>query len=125
MWVRAEMQLSALEIEGELLTHPDILEVRARMTARGRQALPMPGADASLVQVAICGVEDEVYGQVVGAVVALQDRGTALDIKSLREWGSNFLAPYKLPKLLRLVESIPRNAMGKVNKKQLVKIFDA
>lgn len=94
-------KLSALEIEGELLNHPDIVEI------------------------AICGVEDEVYGQVVGAVVALKEGAAPMDAEALRQWAKPFLAPYKLPRLLRLVDKIPRNAMSKVNKKTLVKIFDA
>jgi len=31
------------------------------------------------------------------------------------------LVAYKIPQLVRVVEHIPRNAMGKINKKQLVK----
>jgi malonyl-CoA/methylmalonyl-CoA synthetase len=30
------------------------------------------------------------------------------------------LANYKIPQEMKVVESIPRNAMGKINKKQLV-----
>lgn len=31
------------------------------------------------------------------------------------------MAPYKIPSILKIVDSIERNAMGKVNKKQIVK----
>jgi non-ribosomal peptide synthetase component E (peptide arylation enzyme) len=31
------------------------------------------------------------------------------------------LPPYQLPKVLKEVDSLPRNAMGKINKKSLVK----
>lgn len=30
------------------------------------------------------------------------------------------MAPYKIPSLVRIVQAIDRNAMGKVNKKQIV-----
>lgn len=33
----------------------------------------------------------------------------------------NRLANYKIPQIMKVVEHIPRNAMGKINKKQLVK----
>ena len=32
--------------------------------------------------------------------------------------------PVQVPKEVKVMDAIPRNAMGKVNKKQLVKIFD-
>lgn len=35
------------------------------------------------------------------------------------------MANYKVPKQLFKMDSIPRNAMGKVNKKDLAKLFDA
>ena len=44
----------------------------------------------------------------------------------LKEWLSDKLPKYQLPSRLEVVESVPRNAMGKVNKKQLRKeYFDA
>ncbi|KAJ3489798.1 hypothetical protein NLG97_g5921 [Lecanicillium saksenae] len=35
------------------------------------------------------------------------------------------LAAYKIPQVMRVVDHIPRNAMGKINKKQLVKAIFA
>lgn len=37
----------------------------------------------------------------------------------LKEWLLNKLPPYQIPKRLKVLDSIPRNAMGKVNKKEL------
>lgn len=31
------------------------------------------------------------------------------------------MAPYAIPTVLKVVEKLPKNAMGKVNKKQLLK----
>jgi len=92
-------KISALEVERELLEHPAITEV------------------------AVVGVPDEQFGQQVAAVAALK-KGTTLSLESLREWCSNRLASYKTPRSLLVVEAIPRNAMGKVNKKELVKLFN-
>lgn len=62
------------------------------------------------------------WGQRVTAVVALQE-GHSLSHRDLKEWARGVLAPYAVPSELLLVEAIPRNQMGKVNKKQLLQQF--
>lgn len=42
---------------------------------------------------------------------------------SLRAQLKQEMAPYKVPTVLKLVEAIERNAMGKVNKKTLVQKY--
>ena len=44
-------------------------------------------------------------------------------MEELREWLAEKLPAYQLPSRVKAVVSIPRNAMGKVNKKQLRKDF--
>lgn len=44
-----------------------------------------------------------------------------LTLHDLRAWARDRLPPYQLPRHLKVVEAIPRNAMGKVNKKELRK----
>jgi malonyl-CoA/methylmalonyl-CoA synthetase len=91
-------KLSALEIEAHLLEHPRIGEA------------------------AVVGLPDEAYGQVVAAVLAPKASGEALPtLAELRVWARDVMAPYKVPAQLRTVDAIPRNAMGKVNKKELAK----
>lgn len=46
--------------------------------------------------------------------------GNDTDGRALAAFCGQYLAPYQLPRLFKFVEAIPRNAMGKVNKKQLV-----
>ncbi|CAG8606436.1 22836_t:CDS:2 [Gigaspora rosea] len=92
-------KLSALEIEKELLSHPNIQEI------------------------SIVGIEDQEWGQKVGAIIVLKNQESKLDLKQLREFAKDKLAHYKLPTLLKVINEIPRNAMGKVNKKELVKLF--
>uniref|UniRef100_A0A8C5KVG0 Malonate--CoA ligase ACSF3, mitochondrial n=1 Tax=Jaculus jaculus TaxID=51337 RepID=A0A8C5KVG0_JACJA len=91
-------KVSALEIEWHLLSHPSIMDV------------------------AVIGVPDVTWGQRITAVVTLQE-GCSLSHRELKEWARGVMAPYAIPSELLLVEEIPRNQMGKVNKKDLVKQF--
>lgn len=92
-------KLSALEIENYLLAHDDISEC------------------------AVIGVEDETWGEVV-AVVAVLEPGTALDLPSLQAWSKDKMSNYKTPRILRIIKSLPRNAMGKVTKPDVKKLFN-
>ena len=91
-------KVSALEIEEVLRTHPQIGEC------------------------AVVGVEDEQWGErVCAAVETPEDSG--LTLQALQEWAREHLAPYKLPRDLRRVDALPRNAMGKVMKPEVAKLF--
>lgn len=87
-------KLSALEIEGVLLTHEAIKEV------------------------AVIGVEDETWGEAVVGVVVLHD-GASLGYPDFKAWAEGRMSPYKIPKKLVQVAALPRNAMGKVTKTEL------
>ncbi|WVW82282.1 hypothetical protein I302_104288 [Kwoniella bestiolae CBS 10118] len=68
---------------------------------------------------AVVGVDDEEWGQVVS--VCLVTSRPEVTVADLRRELRNVIAPYKLPKKLKIYEGeIPRNNMGKVNKKKLV-----
>lgn len=47
--------------------------------------------------------------------------GKEIILSKLREWSKERMAPYAIPTVLKVVEKLPKNAMGKVNKKELVK----
>jgi malonyl-CoA/methylmalonyl-CoA synthetase len=71
-------------------------------------------------EVAVAGVPSEKWGEEVTAFVV--PSGTApLDEKELIAFAHERLAAYKCPKRVVKVDSLPRNAMGKVQRSRLVK----
>ena len=88
-------KISALEIEHHLLEHPDIIDV------------------------AVVGLPDVTWGQLVAAVVVTVE-GKSLSLQDIKKFCEDKIAVYKIPTMLKVIEAMPRNAMGKVNKKELV-----
>ncbi|MFK7733515.1 MAG: acyl-CoA synthetase [Pseudomonadales bacterium] len=91
-------KLSALEIENSLLAHPAINEC------------------------AVIGVEDDTWGEIVAVAVALES-GHSLQLEDLKQWAVEEMSNYKIPRRLHIVESLPRNAMGKITKADVKKLF--
>ncbi|GGJ34157.1 long-chain-fatty-acid--CoA ligase [Streptomyces brasiliensis] len=71
----------------------------------------MPG----VVDVAVVGVADEQWGETVAAVVTAAD-DAQITLDDVREYAAHHLARYKLPRRLKLVRPMPRNASGKLDK---------
>jgi malonyl-CoA/methylmalonyl-CoA synthetase len=91
-------KLSALEIESALLDHPQIAEC------------------------AIVGVEDPLWGESVAAAIVLKNP-SEFSCEALREWCRNRVSVYKIPKHFLVLDQLPRNAMGKVNKPLVKGLF--
>ncbi|HUX09958.1 MAG TPA: long-chain fatty acid--CoA ligase, partial [Terriglobia bacterium] len=91
-------KVSALEIEEALRGHPAVAEC------------------------AVVGVPDAEWGERVAVALVLK-AGEAIDLPSLRAWAKEFLAPYKLPSRLLVLDGLPRNTMGKVVKPAVVAMF--
>jgi acyl-CoA synthetase (AMP-forming)/AMP-acid ligase II len=67
-------------------------------------------------EVAVFGVDDDVFGQQVKAVVVIGS-GSTLDADAVRAWCAEALASYKIPTYVELrTERLPRNATGKIMK---------
>lgn len=75
-------------------------------------------AHPSVAEVAVIGAPDPQWGEAVVAVVALKP-GTSLTLDEMRDFASERLARYKVPKQLRIVEALPRNPTGKILKYKL------
>jgi malonyl-CoA/methylmalonyl-CoA synthetase len=77
-----------------------------------------------VVESAVIGVPDADFGEaVVAIVVAAAD--AELDADALRAAARAHLAAFKVPKRVHLVEALPRNAMGKVEKAVLRRAYSA
>jgi len=87
-------KVGAGEVEAALLEHPAVREA------------------------AVIGAPDDDLGErIVAFVVAYE--GAAPGAQELADHVARLLAPHKRPRTVRLVPSLPRNAMGKVLKKEL------
>jgi len=82
------------EIEQVLYSHPKILEA------------------------AVIGIGDEKWGETVKAFVVLKD-GQQMIAEEVIEHCKNNLASYKKPRAVEFIQSLPRNAAGKVLKRKL------
>lgn len=95
----AGYKVSALEIEDVLRTHPGIDDC------------------------AVVGIPDIELGErIVAAVIGRSSQ--TIEPEALRAWLRERIAPYKVPSLIRTVEALPRNAMGKVTKPAVRTLFE-
>jgi fatty-acyl-CoA synthase len=73
----------------------------------------------AVAEVAAVGIEDDDYGKRLKAFVALRD-GASADEDELKGWVKQNLARYKVPREIVFLDELPRNATGKVLKRELV-----
>jgi long-chain acyl-CoA synthetase len=70
-------------------------------------------------EAAVVGKSDEVLGQRVFGFVKLATGARATIVAEILKNVAQRLAPYKVPEDLEVVDALPRNAMGKVDRKML------
>jgi len=97
MIISSGYNIAGPEVEAALLGHPDVAEC------------------------AVIGVADEARGQIVQAHVVLKDGVTADDaaITRLQEHVKAAIAPYKYPRSVVFIDSLPKTATGKVQRFRL------
>ncbi len=79
----------------------------------------MPG----VAECAVCGVPDEKWGQVPAAALVAGDNVPAPGKTEIEAALSDNLARFKHPKLIRFLDTLPRNVMGKVVHDDLRAVF--
>jgi fatty-acyl-CoA synthase len=75
-------------------------------------------AHPAVADCAVVGVPDDEFGQRLAAYVVRRD-GAPLDEATVRDYVRDRLARYKVPRDVTFLESLPRNATGKVLKREL------
>ncbi|MCL4150043.1 UNVERIFIED_CONTAM: hypothetical protein GTU68_036310 [Idotea baltica] len=91
-------KISALEIEEVLRTHSQISDC------------------------AVVGIPDPEWDEIIGASLVLTKPGS-FDFEVLKAWLKERLPVYKIPRKYLIQKDLPRNAMGKVTKKELKTAF--
>ena len=90
-------KISALEIEDVLLKNQNIKEC------------------------AVIAKDDEKWGEIVVAAITVNT--DSIETKELQEWCSKYLSDYKIPRIIKVLDQLPKNSMGKVTKKELKELF--
>lgn len=94
--IRGGENVYPVEVENAICQHPKVFEC------------------------AVIGIADHLYGEEVCAFVILKE-GENLTPQELQDFCSQYLADYKIPKIIKFANELPRNTMGKVLKEELKK----
>jgi long-chain acyl-CoA synthetase len=92
--IRGGYNVYPREVEEVLYAHPDVLEA------------------------AVVGVPDERLGEEVAAAVVPRP-GATLDADDLRAWAKERVAAYKYPRLIAVVDELPKGPTGKILKREI------
>jgi long-chain acyl-CoA synthetase len=95
--IRGGSNISPIEVERVLIAHPAVRDA------------------------AVVGVPDKILGQRVVGLVRLEDNVAVPD--DILADAQARLADYKVPEWLEVVDEIPRNALGKINRTSLLAII--
>lgn len=95
---RGGEKISPIELDGILLHHPSVNEA------------------------VFFGAEDSKYGQIVQAAVVLK-KGKKLTEQEVKDFMREKVASFKVPSKVFIVESIPKTATGKVQRRKVAEYF--
>jgi acyl-CoA synthetase (AMP-forming)/AMP-acid ligase II/acyl carrier protein len=93
-------KVAPAEVEGALLSHPDVIDAAV---------FPVP--------------HERLGADVAAAVVLRQD--AELSVQKLRDFARELLTGFKVPGLIHIVSEIPKGAGGKINRGQLAAALSA
>jgi fatty-acyl-CoA synthase len=72
-------------------------------------------SNPKVAEVAVIGIPDEIYGEAVKAFIVLQQGSRATE-KEMIDYCKANMASYKKPSYVEFIQSLPKNAVGKVLK---------
>ena len=93
--IRGGLNVSPAEIERVLTAHPAVRDA------------------------AVVGVPDAALGQRVAGFVQMERGTRSIILKEILAGVTALLADYKVPEILEMVDAIPRNSLGKIDRKSL------
>ena len=93
-FLRGGMNVYPREVEECIYEHPDVLEV------------------------AVVGIPDELYGEQVGAAVALREGSTATP-QDIIDFAKERIAAYKYPRTVWVVPELPKGPTGKILRREV------
>jgi long-chain acyl-CoA synthetase len=76
----------------------------------------------SVSEVAVVGLPDAEYGQLVAAAVVVAP-GVEIDEATMQAYCASRLARFKVPSMIRVVKDLPHNASGKVLRRAVIPIL--
>lgn len=76
-----------------------------------------------VLEAAVIGAPDEKWGETVVAIIVPKP-GKEIEINQLQAFCRENLAAYKIPRIIRIMDTLPRNASGKILKFELRKQFE-
>ena len=94
--VRGGSKISPVEIERVLMAHPAVRDV------------------------GVVGVPDPDLGQRVAGLVQLAPSAECVNLNEILAFATERLADYKVPETLKIVNKIPRNTLGKIDRQSLL-----
>lgn len=97
MIISSGYNIAAIEVESVLLTHNEILEC------------------------AVVGIPNEERGMLVCAYIVLRENVSCSEekAKEIQDWFKQVAAPYKYPREIRFLESLPKTETGKIQRFKL------
>lgn len=77
---------------------------------------------SSILEAAVIGTPDSKWGEIVTAIVVLKPTHK-LSIEEIQAFCREKLAGYKIPRIIEIIDQLPRNASGKVQKFKLRELY--
>ncbi|HEY5476876.1 MAG TPA: hypothetical protein VIK11_09175, partial [Tepidiformaceae bacterium] len=74
-----------------------------------------------VVEAAVVGVPDERWGLTVAAALVVSAPVTSEEVE---RWARERLAAYKIPRIIRFVDELPRTASGKIQRRLVRGMFE-